>query len=354
MKVMLVDDEVLALQLLENKIKKLTDFKIVAQLTDGEEVVDKVRQHEPDIIFLDINIGHTNGLEIAEQINELFPNVKIIFVTAYAEHAITAFELNAIDYLLKPITKTRLLKTVEKFQKMNLISEKTPPPSEVTVKVYGQAEILNMNGDPIIFRTQKAKEMFFLLWHHADIGITRDEILESLWPDYHLDQAITLFHTTMYQLRNTFSNFHMQNPITYKGKKYRLTLKVYSDEQLLNEILNKEQVTNEDLIQIVNIYKGQYFNSETYPWSTNKAMEIDLKVKNYIITALKDIDLTKESLDLIKIRFFEEYMFEEDYVRLLFVKLEHLGKHKELNELELIVKQQWQEELGLKFTIQNN
>jgi two-component system, LytTR family, response regulator len=111
MKAIIVDDERLARNELKNLLAEYKDIEIIAECANAEEAKDKIDQLKPDVIFLDINMPGKSGLELVEEISAM-PDV--VFVTAYDEHAIKAFELNAFDYLLKPVQPQRLAETVKK------------------------------------------------------------------------------------------------------------------------------------------------------------------------------------------------------------------------------------------------
>src|SRR5690625_3337038 len=103
MRTILVDDEPLALDYLEIQLDKIKDITVVEKFTNLD-ILDHVKLIENiDLVFLDIEMPGKNGLEIAEQLLEVNPTLEIVFVTAYDEYAVQAFELNALDYLLKPI-----------------------------------------------------------------------------------------------------------------------------------------------------------------------------------------------------------------------------------------------------------
>ena len=108
----IVDDEPIAREILENHLKKINAVKVVATCKNAIEAFNIINTNKIDLIFLDINMPEISGLSFASTINK---NSKIIFTTAYREYAIEGFDLQAVDYLLKPISFERLLKAVHKF-----------------------------------------------------------------------------------------------------------------------------------------------------------------------------------------------------------------------------------------------
>lgn len=108
----IIDDEPLARSIVVEYLKDFSDIKIIAECSDGFEGMKAIQQHNPDLIFLDVQMPKINGFELLELIDN---PPAIIFTTAFDEYAIKAFESNAIDYLLKPFTKERFNKAVQKF-----------------------------------------------------------------------------------------------------------------------------------------------------------------------------------------------------------------------------------------------
>jgi two-component system, LytTR family, response regulator len=111
LKAIIVDDEELARQLIRNYLKDVADIEIIAECENGFDGVKAISEQKPDLVFLDIQMPKINGFEMLELIDN---PPEIIFITAHNEFAIRAFEMNAVDYLLKPYSKDRLVAAVQK------------------------------------------------------------------------------------------------------------------------------------------------------------------------------------------------------------------------------------------------
>lgn len=120
LKVILIDDEPLARNLLREYLQDFPEMKIVQECGDGFEGVKAITQHKPDLVFLDIQMPKINGFEMLELTD---PAPPVIFTTAFDEYAMKAFEAHAIDYLLKPFSKDRLAKAVQKWQQQRQTGE---------------------------------------------------------------------------------------------------------------------------------------------------------------------------------------------------------------------------------------
>lgn len=112
--VMLVDDEKHALDELAYILQNLSGLKVVSMYEDSTEALEAIKKEPVDLIFLDIDMPRLSGLDLANQIRRLAPDMAIVFATAYDDHAIKAFELDAMDYILKPYDENRIKIAVEK------------------------------------------------------------------------------------------------------------------------------------------------------------------------------------------------------------------------------------------------
>ncbi len=113
MKIIIIDDEPLARNIAKEYLQSNADAELVAECNDGFEGIKAIQQYQPDLVFLDIQMPKINGFEMLELIEN---PPAVIFTTAFDEFAIKAFELNAIDYLLKPFSKERFEKALQKYQ----------------------------------------------------------------------------------------------------------------------------------------------------------------------------------------------------------------------------------------------
>lgn len=116
---LIIDDEPVARDIIRNFLKEEEDIEIAGECSNGVEAVSKILEIKPELIFLDVQMPGLNGLEVIEIIEKQYlPHV--IFITAYDQYAVKAFEINAIDYLLKPVDKNRFKNSIEKGKKLIL------------------------------------------------------------------------------------------------------------------------------------------------------------------------------------------------------------------------------------------
>lgn len=116
----IVDDEAVARDIIGLHLSKIERVNVVAQCSNAVEAFNAISQNDVDLVFLDINMPEITGIAFAKSINK---NIKVIFTTAYRDYAVEGFDLQAVDYILKPISFERLLKAVNRYFEVSQILE---------------------------------------------------------------------------------------------------------------------------------------------------------------------------------------------------------------------------------------
>src|SRR5690625_2924556 len=204
MKVIIIDDEQNAIIYLEHLLSNFKEVKIVGTYTNPKILIEELPKIDFDVTFIDIKMGEISGLEVAESISSMYPFIEIIFVTAYSEFALRAYEVNALDYLLKPVDINRLEKTIDKlnFRISNYSKNKKKKIEYNTyliAQVMGEFLLFDSKMTEVKWRTKKVKELFAFLWQHHKQGVNRSQILMALWPELPEENAIAMLHTTVYE-----------------------------------------------------------------------------------------------------------------------------------------------------------
>jgi DNA-binding LytR/AlgR family response regulator len=143
-----VDDEQHAIDVLVHHMKQIPYLRFVKGITDPAELLPTLESNRIDLIFMDIQMPGVSGLELAET---LPPNIRVIFTTAYSEFALSAFEVDAVDYLMKPISLPRFFKAVQRV--LNKLTSSVPAPGDevplendfIFVKTEAKGKMLKVN-----------------------------------------------------------------------------------------------------------------------------------------------------------------------------------------------------------------
>ncbi|MCG7336507.1 response regulator [Sporosarcina sp. ACRSM] len=355
MKAILVDDEPLAINVLENVLRGIEHIEIVGTFTSAKVAFREMENVRVDVVFLDMEMGDIHGLQFAEEIVMRFPHVEVVFVTAYSEYALKAFEVSAVDYLLKPVKRERLQKTIDKMQKrfdtykQNSQSLKAEE-IQLVARVMGSFQLVWSGKNVVKWRTKKVKELFVYLWHHREAAIHRTRIIEELWADLPIEKATTLLHTTVYQLRKGLKALGVENPISMINEKYALNFSVQSDSSELEQILHKREMTRAAIEKAIGLYQGDYLEEESYPWALHAQQRIKQAYLQYLEAYIHKVKNNREQSSSIEIcldQMIQMDPYNEDYICLF---IEHYGEVRKIEKMIIRYhefKKRWIEELGI-------
>ncbi|MES2799598.1 MAG: LytTR family DNA-binding domain-containing protein [Bacteroidota bacterium] len=158
-KTIIIDDERLAREELKNMLKDFLEIEVIDEAVNGEDGLAKIQSQKPDLIFLDVNMPGLNGFEMIKKLEEI---PQVIFVTAYDEYAIKAFEVNALDYILKPIDPERLRDAISKLthneEEFETHEKETPLRNERKLTIHDQVFI--KDGEKCYFIELSKVRMF--------------------------------------------------------------------------------------------------------------------------------------------------------------------------------------------------
>ena len=156
----IVDDEPLAVRLLESYVEKTPDLELMASFTDSINAINAIKVQRPDLIFLDIQMPNIDGMELAHSLPE---DTRVIFTTAFKEYAFESYEVNALDFLLKPVRYNQFLAAVEKARKLYQQPPAPQPQQQTTLFIRVDGEWRNVTIDQITYvNGMKDYVMFYL------------------------------------------------------------------------------------------------------------------------------------------------------------------------------------------------
>ncbi len=170
------DDEELALALLEEAIIEAIPGSVPVCFRDPDELIRAAEEKVPDIVFLDINMEGTDGIEAAKKLNKISCTVKIIFVTGYSDYMAEAFDVYAAGYVMKPCRAKNIKPIIDR------IRVPLSKPKDIMIKAFGNFEIYYKN-QPIAFRSKAGKELLAYLVDREGARISRQEIAGILYED---------------------------------------------------------------------------------------------------------------------------------------------------------------------------
>jgi two-component system, LytTR family, response regulator AlgR len=142
MKVLIVDDEAPARDRLQRLLENIAGVTTVGEAADGKTALLANRQFQPDVILLDIRMPGMDGLDTARELAKLPDPPAVIFTTAYGEHALEAFEAEALDYLVKPVRQERLEQALARLHKRGMVADTPQGRSHLTVRKHGNLHLI--------------------------------------------------------------------------------------------------------------------------------------------------------------------------------------------------------------------
>lgn len=276
MKAIMVDDELLALELLEKQVEAVDGIEVVGKYTRPGPSLEILKKEKVHVAFLDIQMPEMNGLDLADKMLEINPQLLIVFITAYNKYAVEAFELSAIDYLIKPIRATRLNKTIERLKKelklMKVMAlEQKPETLRIQTKGYLSFEVEKDNFKPITWRTSKAQELFIYLLGNEGSFVEKDLLAEMLWENKDLDSGISLLYTTVYNIRKALRPYTEHFKIHNRTDGYLLELTnvdvdVTTWLKEIKAITCNDTLSTEKCETLLFEYDGTYLAQHDYIW----------------------------------------------------------------------------------------
>ena len=284
MRVMIVDDERLALQNMMRHLRDMGGFEIVGVFQDPREAIDWAKQHPVDAAILDIEMPEISGMVLAERLMEIHPSIDVVFVTAYSHYAIDAFELHALDYLLKPIQRSRLEKTALRLKERNVLEVRAEQPGQQAMLGC----LLNLHyrhvGQDIQtfqWRTAKAQELFAYLIHHRGHTVHKETILDWMWPEYEIEKSTTHLHTTIYQIRRVIKQLGLDILVKYQDEGYRLELgTLMLDAEIWEQGVRSAPPVEPETLQhhhvLLEMYRGDYLADYRYIWAESERERLSM------------------------------------------------------------------------------
>lgn len=279
-RVMLVDDEQLALDFLKRYIKKTPEFniEIVGTYTNPIDAKKAILENDIDVLFLDIHLPEINGIQLADELLEKKPELIIVFVTAYNEFAVEAFELNAIDYLVKPVPFDRFKETLarlkEKIEWKAQQSQLMQTEDDLQVNLLGHLSFTlpNRKNETIHFRTKKTQELFLYLFHHRNELVSKHLLIELLWEDLEPSKAFAQLYTAIYHIRKALTAYNYYFQINSKTEGYilktkNITLDYINWENRLKQFPELNEKTINQYLEVMELYTGSYLQDYEYWWA---------------------------------------------------------------------------------------
>jgi Response regulator containing CheY-like receiver and SARP domains len=238
------------------------------------------------VAFIDIEMPQMNGIALAEKLLEKLPALRIVFITGWDRYAVQAFDLNALDYLVKPIRLERFNKMAERVRR-EVLEKDGAPRQRLRIRMLGRLEA-SIGDIPVKWQRTKASELFsYLLINHGEY-VHKDTIVENLWPEYEPMKALPILQTSVCKIRSLFSGLKQQVILDYSGSCYCLVVRgadcdLFTVEQAIDSFDGESAQAVSGLLHACGLFGEGLLAQQGYLWS----MERDEQLRGSLIRLLK-------------------------------------------------------------------
>lgn len=319
-KAFLIDDEYPALQELQYLLESYPEIQVAGLFDNPLEAWEKIEQEKPDVVFLDIDLPYMNGIELGVKIQAQRYGTFIVFVTAYSEYALKAFQAYPLDFILKPIDEERFQQTMEHFlEQYRLIQEKKQRDTSIYIRCFGKLEISRKDyqdredeGRNVLkLPGRNVKELLAYLITRSGKPVSRKELISVLFDGVEDKKTVNHLHVTVYNLRKTLESFGVHRQYITLQEDYTLEIApgVCDYVDLVN-FLQQNPILDEDNYKeaqrLLQLYQGAFLEEEDYiwavevrAWAEQMVEDLTLKLAEYYETTGEFIKAEQNLLALL-------------------------------------------------------
>ncbi|MBH5317434.1 response regulator [Paenibacillus sp. GSMTC-2017] len=202
-KVIIVEDEHAILGLHTRLLQTHGSFQIVGSFESSSDALHEIPNLEVDALLLDIEMPRMTGIQLAQNLVDIGIDVPVIFITAHQQYAVQAFRVQALDYILKPMTMYSIKQLDERLQKYYGQKQKQPTKKELYVQLHGEAYV--KKGDQLVkWPTRITEELFYYFLLHENKLCLKWRIIDDLWIHGEEKRALANLYNTIYRMRQLF------------------------------------------------------------------------------------------------------------------------------------------------------
>lgn len=284
--VIAVDDELPALNRVGKMLETLDGIHVSGLFEKAKIFLEHIltTPEQIDLVLLDMEMPGFHGLELARRLRTFRPEIHIAFLTAHEEYARDAFDVEALDYLLKPIMKEDLERTISRFMKRSISPKADVAILErgVSVRSFGPFAVTTDKGVQIRFRNSKGRELLAYLHHHRGKSVGKAQILDDIWYGRDVERTQINLHSTVYQLRKDLEAFGLQEIVEQSktaGGSYRVHWSAGFDDVAAYEReyeLYKRTSSLTHVMRAVQLYGDGYLTGSGYGWAAPRQTELEI------------------------------------------------------------------------------
>lgn len=300
MKVIVIDDEKVMHLVMTRLLSEMSGIELVGCYQNAARALEIVRQRDIDLVFIDMMIGQDHGLDVARQLRAVHSEIDIVFVTSHKEFAIDAFDSYPLDYIVKPVSKSRLEQTMMRAAsrargRAAMTDSPTGPTGKLNVRALGGMEVRSEQAGPAKWISKKSMELFAYLLMHRGRAVSKSRIIEDLYTDMPEKNAATYINTSVYQLRKTLHAFGLKDIVVHSQDQYWLLL----DQLEIDFVLFEDRISTfsesiefdhiEQALACELLYTGALFEDRAYAWSIIEQLRLHNRYARFVKRLCKSL-----------------------------------------------------------------
>ncbi len=250
-----IDDEILAVEHIDRLLRKAG--LSVFGFTNPVEALESQQVKSADVAFLDIEMPVISGLRLAERLQEINADCEVVFITGHNQYAVEAFDVNALDYLLKPVTTGQVDRAIKRIIKRRgkreeLSAGKESTRNTIRITLFGKMSVsMGEVKKSLRFMTVKGAEIFCFMLLKKENEVSKWKLIDEIWPNKDLDKGDINLRSTVSRLNKTFRENGIRIAMKSTRNGYRLEIleEVVVDAFLLEQIADEKYIITEDNIK---------------------------------------------------------------------------------------------------------
>jgi two-component system, LytTR family, response regulator len=287
LRAVLIDDEIPFIEELSYLIGKYPDIEIAGTFTSSIKALESLESIKPDVVFLDIDMPHMNGLELALKIQAFYAGTIIIFVTAYSKYALDSFKAYPLDYLLKPVKEARLEAAIEHMRKQYALLHSGDTTKEtLKIKCFGRFEV--SARDEIKWGTRRVKVLFMYLIDRCGAATTKSEVINAVFGGVNDKNTANNMYVTVYKLRSLLDDLDRERRLIRLSEDYALQIMpgVCDYTNFISFARRNAMISGKNAIEaarVLNLCTGDYLEGEDFGWVAETACFIEAEYERLAI-----------------------------------------------------------------------
>ncbi len=296
MRTIIINNDLAAINHLELTLNGVGLTNVVSKETSGIEAKESILKLRPKLIILDSDLKEIDSLTLAKEVESEFQDMRFLFLTSREQINVEAFELNQVDFIVKPVEESKVIQSLKKlspdFSKLN--KETTQLIScfkhlkYIELHRNGRIKQSNLN-----WRTRYAKEIFAYLITNNKLNVKKDMLIKMFWPEMPTKEAYRNLYTHIHLIRQVLQEADIPILINNHNDSYSLYMNgVETDYEFLQDQIKRYKYTDlSKLERAMNLYRGHFLQDENYEWAAYKREKyrlIWLETMEYIIEKQKE------------------------------------------------------------------